>query len=309
MKLLILMLILTGITFARYAHSNPFDLYMNQMSADGTGYQNRQISVPNSGAGVDGLMFYSGTNTLPMIATMGSGCAVTFGVFNCSGVGQVNSDWNSVISPTQILNKPTIPAAQVNSDWNSVGGLSQILNKPTLTSGTVTSIGLTSSNLTVTGSPITSSGTLTIALPSVGAAGTYNGSVTTDAQGRVTTGLSASQSAQTRTLNSAYQVSATRGAFVNYSVRIVTTASIGGNQDGDVILEIASDSGFTTNVQTLSITQNAQSISLAVVLNSVQTQTGVLSGYVPPAYYARLRTVNNTGTPTYTYRSGQEILM
>ncbi len=120
---------------------------------------------------------------------------------------------------------------------------------------------------------------------------------------------SPSQSSQSRSLNSAFQISSTRAAMVFYSVRIVTTASIGGNQDGDVILEIASDSGFTTNVQTLSITQNAQAISLAIVLNSVQTQTGVLSGFVPAGYYTRLRTVNTTGTPTYTYRSGQEVLM
>ena len=45
---------------------------------------------------------------------------------------QVSSDWNSVVSPTVILNKPTIPAAQVNSDWNSSSGLSQILNKPVI---------------------------------------------------------------------------------------------------------------------------------------------------------------------------------
>lgn len=33
---------------------------------------------------------------------------------------------------TDLLNKPTIPAAQVNSDWNANSGVAQILNKPTL---------------------------------------------------------------------------------------------------------------------------------------------------------------------------------
>ena len=33
---------------------------------------------------------------------------------------------------SQILNKPTIPAAQVNSDWDAASGVAQILNKPTL---------------------------------------------------------------------------------------------------------------------------------------------------------------------------------
>jgi len=115
---------------------------------------------------------------------------------------QVNSDWNSVSGVSQILNKPTIPAAQVNSDWNSVSGVSEILNKPTIPttldsltnvnvptpsnaqvltyntatsewiaatpsggggSGTVTSVALTvPSAFNVTGSPITTAGTLAI---------------------------------------------------------------------------------------------------------------------------------------------------
>ncbi|MBO7535763.1 MAG: hypothetical protein J6T34_01290 [Bacilli bacterium] len=45
---------------------------------------------------------------------------------------QVNSDWNAIGGPAEILNKPTIPAAQVNSDWNASSGLAEILNKPTL---------------------------------------------------------------------------------------------------------------------------------------------------------------------------------
>ena len=99
-----------------------------------------------------------------------------------------------------LSNLPTIPAAQVNSDWNSVSGVSEILNKPTIPvniddladvnasgaqdgdilvyyasfnewksvantagSGTVTSVGLTMpSAFTVTGSPVTTSGTLAV---------------------------------------------------------------------------------------------------------------------------------------------------
>lgn len=56
------------------------------------------------------------------------------------------------------------------------------------TTGTVSSVGLTSSNLTVTGSPVTGSGTLTVNLPNNGVtAGTYtNPSVQVDSTGRVT---------------------------------------------------------------------------------------------------------------------------
>ena len=44
----------------------------------------------------------------------------------------VNSDWNSITGDSQILNKPSIPAAQVNSDWNAVSGVAEILNKPSI---------------------------------------------------------------------------------------------------------------------------------------------------------------------------------
>ena len=118
-----------------------------------------------------------------------------------------------------------------------------------------------------------------------------------------------SQASASHSLNSSFQISSSRPAFVFYSVQITSTASIGSDQDGDAILEVASDSDFTTNVQTISIAQNGQVVTLAAALNSVETQTFVLSGFVPAAYYVRIRTVNNSGTPTYLYRSGQEILM
>lgn len=118
-----------------------------------------------------------------------------------------------------------------------------------------------------------------------------------------------SQSAASRSLNSAFQVSTTRNALVVYSVQIQVTASIAGGQNGDVILEIASDSGFTTNVQTLAISGVGQTYTLAVALQGVQPQTQPVTGFVPAGYYTRLRTVNNVGTPVFTYRSGQEVLL
>ena len=59
---------------------------------------------------------------------------------------------------------PTIPAAQVNSDWNATSGVAEILNKPTLATGSVTSVDLTMPPaFSVTGNPVTSSGTLAVA--------------------------------------------------------------------------------------------------------------------------------------------------
>lgn len=151
--------------------------------------------------------------------------------------------------------------------------------------GTVTSVGVTSSTLTVSGSPVTGSGSITINTPA------------------------RTQSAQTRTLNSGYQISSTKDALVSYSVQMTVTASIGGGQDGDLFLDIASDSGFTTNLQTLAVAPCSQTYTLAVALQGVQKCPLNVSGYVPAAYYTRLRTVNNSGTPAYVYRAGQEVLL
>lgn len=184
-----------------------------------------------------------------------------------------------------------------------VRGDGSLATLPAASSGTVTSV---TAGAGLSGGAITTSGT--ISMPNTGTAGTYT-IVTTDAQGRVTAGLAPSQSAATRSLNTAFQVSASRGAWVTYSVQITVTASIAGGQNGDVVLEIASDSGFTTNVQTLSIAGVGQTYTLAVALQGIQPQTTPVSGYVPAGYYARIRTVNNVGTPTYQYRAGQEALL
>ena len=52
---------------------------------------------------------------------------------------QVNSDWTSATGVSEILNKPSIPAAQVNSDWTSASGVSEILNKPSIPAAQVNS--------------------------------------------------------------------------------------------------------------------------------------------------------------------------
>lgn len=184
-----------------------------------------------------------------------------------------------------------------------VRGDGSLATLPAPGAGTVSSI---TAGTGLSGGTITSTGT--ISLPNTGTAGTYT-TVTTDAQGRVSAGLAPSQSAATRSLNTAFQISASRGAWVTYSVQITVTASIAGGQNGDVILEIASDSGFTANVQTLSISGVGQTYTLAIALQGVQPQTSPVSGYIPAGYYARLRTVNNVGTPTYSYRAGQEALL
>lgn len=105
-----------------------------------------------------------------------------------------------------------------------------------------------------------------------------------------------------------FLISSTRNAFVNYSTTISTTATIGGNSSGTVVLEIApTNSATPSDWVEIGRFTNGQSISLALVLQSVQTLAGQISGMIPAGYYAKLRSINNSGTPSYSYNSGQEI--
>lgn len=112
----------------------------------------------------------------------------------------------------------------------------------------------------------------------------------------------------TRSLNSAFQISSTRNTKVTYAVSIAATLSLSGGQLGTVVLEYADDSGFTTNVVTVQTSANGNTGTLALGLNTVQTGTALLSGDIPASKYVRLRTVNTTGTPTFTMGTAQEVL-
>lgn len=106
-----------------------------------------------------------------------------------------------------------------------------------------------------------------------------------------------------------FQVSSTRDAEVRYSSTIVTTSSIAGSQNGTVVLEIAStDSATPAAWSEIGRCTNGTSYTLAVAIQGVSTQACQITGYVPAGYYAKIRSINNSGTPTYTYNSGQEVL-
>lgn len=111
-----------------------------------------------------------------------------------------------------------------------------------------------------------------------------------------------------RTLNSAFQISTTRNSQVSYAVSIAATLSLTSGQSGAVVLEYADDSGFTTNVKTVQSSMNQNTGSLTLGLNLTQTIMACLSGNVPAGKYVRLRTINTTGSPTFTFVSSQEVL-
>jgi len=79
-------------------------------------------------------------------------------------VDSVNGQTGIVVLDTDDIAEGT-NKYNVQSDWNASSGLAVILNKPTLTSGTVTSVAMTvPSAFAISGSPITTSGTLALSV-------------------------------------------------------------------------------------------------------------------------------------------------
>lgn len=106
-----------------------------------------------------------------------------------------------------------------------------------------------------------------------------------------------------------WQLSATRNATVTYSVSITTTTSIGGPSSGSIVLEICpTNSATAASWITVNAVAASQTATLAVVLQLVSVNTQSVFGIVPAGYYARIRSTSPTGTVSYGYVSGQEIL-
>lgn len=298
------------------AIAGPNDIIFTQRNSTDTGNSFRQPANP----GVTGVVIFDGNTIQPGYATLGTGITVDSGVLNITGV-------SGPTGPQGPKGDTGSTGAQGATGSTGAQGIQGVAGPtgptgPTGATGTTGAAGATGAQGVKGDKGDTGSqgiqgiqGTTGATGPqgTTGATGPTGATGSTGATGPQgpagTPAATPSQSSATRSLNSAFQISASRPVLVVYSVRITTTVSIGSNQDGDVILEIASDSGFTTNVQTLSISQSSQAVTLALALNSVQAQTTALSGFVPTGYYVRLRTVNNTGTPAFLYRSGQEILM
>jgi hypothetical protein len=133
------------------------------------------VTIDASGGGGGGVT--SVTATSPLSSSGGSTPDISISQSSTSSDGYLSStDWNTFDGkfdvPTGLSTDyldglgspqpfPTIPNAQVNSDWNASSGVAEILNKPTIPTGSVTSVDLTMpSAFSVSGNPITTSGTL-----------------------------------------------------------------------------------------------------------------------------------------------------
>jgi hypothetical protein len=225
--------------------------------------------------------------------------------------------------PDSLLNKVTISGSYSNPPWITdlaqskitytgttaqyLRGDGSIVTFPTLTSGTVTSLGLTSSDITIGGSsPITSSGTYTLTLPVVNSnVGTFNGPYTVNAKGLVTGAVNITYNTPTRVLsttgsNNTFTISATKGARVNYTINFSVSLLLS-NSNGQVDLDYSTDGGSNwINVSSISLVYGG---SISVTSN----ENKILSGEIPPNALARLNRSQNTNTTITLTARQQEV--
>lgn len=120
---------------------------------------------------------------------------------------------------------------------------------------------------------------------------------------------SPSRSIVTGTGATGFQPSATRTSTIRENVKVTTTASIAGNADGYIALEMAPTNSATAGDWVeVGRCGNSQALTLAITLQSVQGTTCQLTADVPPGYYAKLRSVTTTGTVSFAFVSAQEVL-
>lgn len=130
-----------------------------------------------------------------------------------------------------------------------------------------------------------------------------------------TTGISAKsfnnspgRSLTTGTGATGFRPSATRDSMVNYSITVGTSVSLTGNSSGQVLLEICpTNSANAGDWIEVGRVASGQSGSLVVGLVLNQTGGGQIGALIPAGYYVKIRTVNVSGTPTFTINSQQEV--
>lgn len=220
---------------------------------------------------------------------------------------QVQSDWTeaSTSSIAFVKNKPLIPDAQVQTDWSqaTTGSVDYIKNKPSIPSAQVQS----DWTQITTGSVDYIKNKPSIPAAQVQSDWTQAGTGSVDYVKNKPLARSVAHPA--RTLNSAFQISSAQDASVSYSVDISASLSLVTGQVGTLYLRYADDSAHTTNVKEVGRSVNGNAGALTIGLALTQTATATLSGVVPLGKYAKIVTENTTGTPTFTFRSAQEVLL
>lgn len=260
----------------------------------------------------DGLLTYDFATLLPKWTILGTNLSITGGVLNASSSAQVNTDWNAMSGVQQLLNKPAFATVAFTGQWGDLQAVPSTFPPSAHTHAAADIVSGTLADARIPALAISKTTGLQAALDGKFAtpAGTTAQYVRGDGSlATLPAAAARSFGYTTRALNTCFQVSATRDTLVTYSVDIATSLSLTTGQQGTVYLETFSDSGCTTGTQELTRFVNGQTGTLTIGLALTQNVTGTLTGVIPAGMYVRLRTQNNTGTPTFTARPGQETLL
>lgn len=241
--------------------------------------------------------------------TPGNAATVSVGSVSTGAPGSSASINNSGTSSAAVLNF-TIPKGDIGvsgiSGTNGTNGSNG--SAATISIGTV-STGSPGSSATVTNAGTSNAAVLNFSIPAgqTGSTGVAGNTGATGAPGTPPV-KTFNSPLKILAINSIQQISTTQDAQVSYSVDIITSVSLSGGATGTVFLEYADNLAFSTNVKEVGRFVNGQSGTLVVGLTLTQTSTANLNGVIPAGKYARLRTDNTAGTPTFAWRSGQEVL-
>lgn len=294
--------------FAGSVFAAPFDLELTHRDSTDSSDVVSYLTPPTYGDGVDAIPYFQGRDD-------------NSGVFLYFTVGSGVSDAGGILSVTD------------NTIETPEGHLTDTLNGKVSTStfnglsSTVSSLSSTVSGLSSTVAGLGSGSGLTLAsvmsfmsnqatTSQLIATSSFNGfmsgaMVTKLAAVSTSTRLMATstRSIVTGTGATGFQVSSTRDAEVRYSTTIVTTSNLTGSQNGTIVLEIApTNSATSTDWTEIGRCTNGTSYTLAVAIQGVGTQACQITGYAPAGYWEKLRSINNSGTPTFSFNSGQEVL-
>lgn len=109
-----------------------------------------------------------------------------------------------------------------------------------------------------------------------------------------------------RSLNTAFQISATNPARVSYTVSVYTTLSLLNlNSSANIDLQISTDGASNWNTINSAGVTRTLAVSISVGLND--TTRFNIQGEVPAGYFCRLASTVSGGA-TATFASGQEVI-
>lgn len=302
-----------GLVFA----TTPQIVQLPTLDASSTPYT-ANITTQNLNGSTVWLMGYDPTTGAPMSYYINSGLYLNGST--SGGFGEL--DITNLIGMDKIVGLvgfQTDANTSMNSLWSYLGSATSSMTTNTSDISTLTS-NLSSLTATVAGlgpafnlqSFMTNNASTSIYV----ASSTKNGFMSSTQAAKLDATSTSTRSMATTTRSiitgtgaTGFQVSSTRDAEVRYSTTIVTTSNIAGSQNGTVVLEIAAtNSATSTDWTELGRCTNGTAYTLAVAIQGVSTQACQIIGYVPSGFFAKIRSINNAGTPSFTYNSGQEIL-